>query len=164
MNRRLEQWRRLPRDERRLLVKLAVILPVVGAALRCFGLRRTCQLVGEERRSGAGAESADAPVNLASAERLARLVDIASRHGAWRATCLPRSLVLCSLLHRGGHRAELRIGVRKGANGEAGVRAHAWVELGGRVINDRLSVVDDYAAYESLAPLFHRGAGAQDAR
>jgi hypothetical protein len=48
------------------------------------------------------------------------------------------------LLRRRGIAGDLRIGVRK----EAGrFEAHAWVELGGRVLNDNEDVGERFAAF-----------------
>jgi len=143
---KLDRWRALPGHERWLLVRLAVLLPAIGAALRCLGVRRTCLLL-RGRVASAGAPSTVPLDAQASAERLAHLVDVASRHGPYNATCLRRSLALRWLLRRRGMPAELRIGV---ARADQNVRAHAWVELAGRVVNDHASVVADYAAYEDL--------------
>ena len=143
---RLDRWRALPADERRLLLGLALLLPAIGGALRCLGVRRTYRLLGRPVAS-AGVESTVPLAAQASAVRLGQLLDIASRHGPYSATCLRQSLSLWWLLRRRGLPAELRIGVAKG---DAQLQAHAWVELAGRVINDRAAVADDYAAYHDL--------------
>jgi len=143
---KLERWRALPADERRLLLGLAVLLPAIGGALRCLGVKRTYRLLGGRAASAAVASTVPSAAQ-ASAKRLAQLVDIASRRGPYNATCLRQSLALWWLLRRRGLPADLRIGVAKEAEK---VRAHAWVELAGRVINDRATVADDYAVYENL--------------
>jgi hypothetical protein len=56
------------------------------------------------------------------------LVRVAAANGICETTCLPRSLVLCTLLRRRGAEATLRLGVRKQAGD---IEAHAWVEVGG---------------------------------
>jgi len=48
------------------------------------------------------------------------------------ATCLPQALAAESLLARGGHPAELHIGVMKSTAGK--FEAHAWVEYQGRIV------------------------------
>ena len=157
---KLDRWRALPAGERRLLLGLAVLLPAIGGALRCLGVKRTYRLLGGR----AARASAALPVPSgahASAKRLAQLVDIASRCGPYNATCLRQSLALWWLLCRRGLAAELRIGVAK--EGEQ-VRAHAWVELRGCVINDRATVVDDYAVYEDLDRHFPFRIEVRDAR
>jgi Transglutaminase-like superfamily len=73
------------------------------------------------------------PELVGLARAVARLEDSAGRHLPFNASCLEKSLVLCWLLERRGIDAELRIGARK----ERGAfEAHAWVELGGEVLND----------------------------
>jgi hypothetical protein len=146
VSRRLDRWRALPAPERRQLLRLAALLPLIGGALRVLGLKRTYRLLGGTA-AGAGAEVEVSTAGYAAAARLGQLVTIASRHGPYAATCLRQSLALWWLLRRRGLPAELRVGVGKA---QANVRAHAWVELGGRVINDRKAVADDYAVYEDL--------------
>jgi hypothetical protein len=143
---KLDQWRALPTGERWLLVRLAVLLPAIGGALRWLGVRRTCRLLGGLDGDASAASSVSMSAQ-ASAERLGQLIAIASRHGLYRATCLRQSLALWWLLRRRGLPVELRIGV---ARVDAQMQAHAWVELAGRVINDRSTVADDYAVYDEL--------------
>jgi hypothetical protein len=86
-----------------------------------------------------------APEELYRARRYAYWLNIASRHHVVRARCLHRSLVLHHWLRRERMPSDLRIGVRKD-NGT--LKAHAWVELGGRVVSDSPSAV---AAFRLLA-------------
>ena len=62
---------------------------------------------------------------------LARLVDavLARLPWVWRRTCLRRAVALAVLLRRGGHAAEVVIGVRRSAGGE--LEAHAWLRCDG---------------------------------
>ncbi len=48
------------------------------------------------------------------------------------ATCLVEALAGVALLERRGHAAQLRLGFAMAE--EAGIRGHAWVESGGRVV------------------------------
>ena len=146
MRAQLDPWRALPGDERRLLVQLAVLLPVIGGALRWFGLRRTYRLLGGAERPAAS-DTDGAEDSQTTAQRLVRLASIASRHGPYGATCLPQSLTVWWLLRRRGLAAELRIGVGKA---EEHVRAHAWVELAGRAINNPPSIAEEFVAYRDL--------------
>lgn len=66
---------------------------------------------------------------------LCAIVDAASRFYLKRAWCLQRSAVTACLLRWKGIPAELVIGVR-----EVPFLAHAWVEVGGEVVNDRRTV------------------------
>jgi hypothetical protein len=148
--RRLEQWRSLASGERRLLQRLALLLPLIGAALRLLGYHRTRALLARLARPAQRPMPAD-PAGAAAdtAQRLARLVSIAANHGPYRATCLRQSLALWWLLRRRGIPAELRIGVRK-EQGE--LQAHAWVEHAGRALNDAQGVTKTYAAFQPSAP------------
>jgi len=148
--RRLEQWRSLAPWERRLLLRLAVLLPLIGAALRLLGYNRSRTLL--ERLSQPSERPIPVDPTAAAAEtaqRLARLVSIAANHGPYRATCLRQSLALWWLLSRRCIAAELRIGVRK-EQGE--LQAHAWVEHGGQALNDTQGVTTGYAAFEPSFP------------
>ncbi len=72
-----------------------------------------------------------------------------------RMTCLPRSLALCSLLRERGHSAEVRIGVRH----EAGkLLAHAWVELHGEVLGEKLHPDWRLLPMEQAAAVFAKAA------
>jgi len=148
--RRLEQWRSLAPGERRLLLRLAVLLPLIGAALRLLGYHRSRTLL--ERLSQASRRPMPADPTAATADtaqRLARLVSIAANHGPYRATCLRQSLALWWLLRRRGIPAELRIGVRKD-RGE--LQAHAWVEHNGQALNDAQGLIASYAAFQPSLP------------
>jgi Transglutaminase-like superfamily len=74
---------------------------------------------------------------------IARAVRIAATYGPYRATCLPRALVLWTLLRRRRLDGVLTIGVRKNHDG---VEAHAWVMLNGVAL-------DQGPAPESYVPL-----------
>jgi hypothetical protein len=147
MRRRLEQLRALAPRERRLLARLILLLPAIGAALYLLGFKRTRDLLARlaptqaDQDRLAGASTAD------EAQRIARLVAIAAHHGPYRATCLRQSLALWWLLRRRGIPAELRIGVRKDSGD---LQAHAWVELAGQALNDPLGATSSYAAFSAL--------------
>ena len=79
-------------------------------------------------------------------------VDVASRHPFRWVKCLQRSLAVLWWLESRGVDADLQIGVRKERND---LRAHAWVEHHGVVLNDRQSVPKVYAPLvpaHSLSP------------
>lgn len=59
--------------------------------------------------------------------------------------CLSRSLALHYLLQAAGHDSNLRLGV---SLADGAFAAHAWVELDGRVLNDRQDVTSRYAPLE----------------
>ena len=142
----MSRWRkfwRLSGSERRLVVTAAVLLPVVGAMLRVFGFARSQSILTSLTRPRSGAQ----PASIDEARSSARLVRAAAERGVYRATCLPQSLLLWSLLRRRGEDAILRVGVRKNADR---VHAHAWVECRGVVINDDPDVHAQFTAFERV--------------
>ena len=126
MSGRFARWLELPRGERWLLLGLMGGLVVISALLRVFGVVRTRRWL-ERFSLNSTPHTADAD-ELRSAERLARLTDIAGRRGAISVTCLRQSLLIYWLLRRRGLAPELKLGVRKE---QATFDAHAWVELQG---------------------------------
>jgi transglutaminase superfamily protein len=76
-------------------------------------------------------------------ERLASAINRATRYGLFRPLCLTRAVALSRMLEAhgiGGH--TIRIGVRR----EGGCfTAHAWVELGNRVLGDTVANTLSYA-------------------
>jgi hypothetical protein len=124
-------------DAVRLSTHAYVALVAMDLGLRVLGYRRLLERI--ERRPATAAISAR---RLLRARRYAAWLERASRRHLVRARCLHRSLALHAWLRRKGLPSELRIGVRKE---EGALRAHAWVVLGGQVVNDREEVVAAFA-------------------
>jgi hypothetical protein len=120
----IASWRALgSRDKRRLLLLMA-LLPLVHAALAMFRVQR---VRGWLERNSAGRTPVDCtPERLADAQRLAELAAIAGRRGAVEASCLRQALVVWWWLRRRGLSPQLRLGT---LGSGAGFAAHAWVEL-----------------------------------
>lgn len=126
MSRALQQWWALPKRERVLLLALMGLQPLLSLSLRLLGYRRTRAMV--EALSQRPAMPAANPEQLAAAQRLAELANIAGRRGPVATTCLRQALAVHWLLRRRGLQPELRFGVdRIGATPDM----HAWVELEG---------------------------------
>ena len=103
-----------------------ILLPAVAIALRTIGLKRTCRCF----RVTLLPRSAAPPRNkkiipLAQPEAIHMIVHRVARRLPFNLQCLPRSIVICTLLHRFGFDAILRIGVRRKS---PELDAHAWVE------------------------------------
>lgn len=140
----LDTLRQLAPPERSALLGALVALPAVSIGVRGFGYRRVRRLL-----AALTAPPPEAPPDAdRQAERLAVLVRAAARRGPHRPKCLAESLVLWSLLRRRGIESDIHIGVRKK---EGGFAAHAWVEHGGRPLNDAPDVRDRYAAFPSTS-------------
>jgi len=120
-------YRRLSRDERRVVHNAAILLPLTAAGVRVLGFRRWREILERLWRG-----SATPPTQL-GAEEVARLVSATARRLPFSTRCLERALALRTLLRRSGVACELRLGARKDSRGFA---AHAWVECGGRRLDD----------------------------
>lgn len=64
-----------------------------------------------------------------------------------KATCLTQALSVGILLRHSGQPSELKIGVRKDDAG--GFRAHAWVEVQGKVVIGQLPGLDRFTVLRS---------------
>lgn len=141
MNKLNKAWQ-LSGADRWLLVQAFLALPLVALGLRFFGLRRLQARLQEGLTMPLPAD--DRRTDLDRARATARLVQVAVRHGLFRPTCLPQSLVLWWLLRRQGIAGELHIGVRPEPNR---LEAHAWVEFQGLVLNDSEDVARRFAPF-----------------
>ena len=128
-------FRQLTWPQRRTLVLALVLLPLFGVLLRRTSLVR---LLSRMDAGGTGDSGA-----VASALAAARPVNLVAAR--LRATCLTRSLVLQWILARRGIGTELKVGVR---NEGDGLRAHAWLECGGVLVNDTVDGLHGLARME----------------
>ena len=88
----------------------------------------------------------------ANVRRGVQMVAAAYRLYPLHSSCLPRTIVLWSLLRRRGITADVRIGVRCDSHGE--FQAHAWLEWNGEVLNDAAEVGSQYLTFNR--PVFDR--------
>lgn len=128
-------WRLAP-SERALFLVAMVSVAVIGMSLRLVSFRRIQDML-EPARGVTGPEPSTLDAGV-QARKIARLVAAASRHGPFRANCLPTSLALRHMLLCRGIKADLRVGVRKTADGK--LEAHAWVEHEGQPLIDKPDV------------------------
>jgi hypothetical protein len=154
------KWRsflKRPPEDRALILRAMVVLPLTGIGLRVFGFRRCREWMEQFSNVRNSPCASDQTVQLAIAERAVRAIRSAELHGPATPNCLERSMVLWWLLRREGIRGELHIGARKSGTQ---LEAHAWVELVGQVLNDHAEVEKHYARFdapiavaeESIAP------------
>jgi hypothetical protein len=81
--------------------------------------------------------------SLDAIERICSAVDMACIWYWKQALCLQRSAATACLLKRYGVPAQLVIGAR-----QIPFRAHAWVEVDGRAVNDKLYTPEMYAVLD----------------
>ena len=144
-----EKWRRFrkrPQDERVLIVRAMAFLPLTEIGLRWFGFRRWKELIERFSLSARGSQTLPAALQHEMAGRAVRAVRSVELHGPVTPNCLERSMTLWWILRREGVEGELHIGARK----EGGTfKAHAWVELGGEILNDSADVHNHYARFDA---------------
>ena len=138
-------WFDLPWNQQRAVLAMLGLVPALHVAVRVFDYNRTRAFLdrrADVRRTRLTGLPADiTPYRLATARVM--------RYSWLPGNCLSRSLGLLWLLRRNGHDAELRLGVSLAGGTFA---AHAWVELAGRVLNDRQDVTARYAPFPTLPP------------
>lgn len=134
----LRRFSQLDRGQRTLALRALAWIPLARCALRLLPFGRVRGLFGWLARGHL--------LTGCSAEEIRWAVLGAS----WRlpgTRCLPRALVMQTLLRRAGIPAELRIGVAR-APGEE-FAAHAWVECSGQPFLEHEPVT----TYTPLSPL-----------
>jgi hypothetical protein len=138
----------LPATDRRLLVKSALLLGVVGLGLWLLPFQTLRRLLARltHRTTLLHEET--------SITRVAWAVTVASRYVP-AATCLTQALTTQVLLGQQGHAATLRIGVARSEGGH--LQAHAWVEYQGRVV---IGGIEAPARFTPLPPLEEKSLGA----
>ena len=85
------------------------------------------------------------PTTCSSAhlEKVARSLDLACAFYPKQALCLQRSAVLVKMLRRRGVPAKIVIGAQK-----LPFKAHAWVEVDDKILNDRLASREKFLVME----------------
>jgi len=120
-------------------------LAMVSVLLHLLTLRRTRRflmyLIPRQLSYPAGSDQA-----MPYAQRIRKLAWVAGRHLPVNTSCLRQSLLIWWLLRRRGLAAELRIGT---GNREEFL-AHAWVELEGRLVNERPGVTERYRPFDRV--------------
>lgn len=147
----INSWRKLKElsgSELMVLFQALLLLPLVALGIKCFGFRR---FYGTIANSTPRKDRVQGREGVKQARAIAKLVEIASRHGLYKPNCLQKSLLLWWFLQRRNIESELRIGVRKKAEL---LEAHAWVEYQGWILNDRSDVDQQFAPFaESILPV-----------
>jgi hypothetical protein len=144
-----EKWRRFrkrPQDERALILRAMALLPLTEIGLRWFGFRRWRELIERFSLSARARKTLPVALQHEMARRAVSAVRSVEMHGPATPNCLERSMTLWWLLRRDGVEGELHIGARKEGTE---FKAHAWVELGGEVLNDSAEVHNHYARFDA---------------
>lgn len=123
--------------ERAAAIGAFSVLALVDGVMKVAGFHRFYQMLRAWPTLGS------TPSDSGRAERICTAVDRAATYYFKRAWCLQRSAAAVVLLRLCGIDARLVIGVQK-----IPFYAHAWAEVGGRVVNDHPKVQRTYTVLE----------------
>jgi hypothetical protein len=121
------------------VLKCLAVLVLMDVLPRVLGLRRSFEVA---RRLG---DVRHACQDAALVDETARHLVLAAAFYPRRALCLEQSLALYVLLRRRGVAAELKIGVQP-----LPFQAHAWVEVGGRALQEHGVQPSQFATFAGL--------------
>lgn len=143
--RRIKQFFSLPAAERRLWMHTATVVFAVRMGLLILPFRTLVRLAARASRPTSSAADA----SRAQRDRIVWAVNSTSKHLPGRKTCLLEALAGQVLLTRRGFPTRVKIGVRKGDDGD--LLAHAWLENNGDVvIGGPRSEVERYTVLEDF--------------
>lgn len=130
--RRQRHWQQLSPQARQVWVSALLRLPTVWLQLRLGGLKAAKASAARIRQDSeplaTGALPGSSEGALSPLE-IRQIVGSAAARLPLSLRCLEQSLVARKLLHRAGHPATLRIGVKPpSARGVSPFEAHAWLE------------------------------------
>lgn len=117
-----------------------LLLPLISLGLKALGYRRVSVVL-----ETLSPHPFKAALNEERARATAQAVAAAAARGPYHANCLERSLLVWWMLRWQGIPSRLKIGVRR--EGQT-LKAHAWIEHGGNVINDQDDIAAWYTPYE----------------
>ena len=135
--------------DRRLIFQALALTVGIRAGLRLLPFTTVCRCL--DRVDGGVRTPPAAGAHQVGAARIVWAVRAAGSRLP-KTTCLVEALVAETLLHRHGHAASLKIGVRRGAR--PSLDAHAWVECGGAPV---IGTTPAMAEYATLEPSRRRG-------
>jgi hypothetical protein len=116
-----------------------MLLLLLEGAMRFRGLSKLHELVRKQRLHSFHINTTPSP------EALCHASDLACVFYFKQVLCLQRSAATALLLKRYGYEAKLVIGAQV-----LPFKSHAWVEIGGGVVNDKPYVPDIYMVLERI--------------
>jgi hypothetical protein len=139
----IQRFVQLPANERGVVIRAVVGLPLMAAALRIWPYARVRAAIAPS-----GVSAKEPPER---SRQIGRLVSSVARRHPYRANCLEQSLALWWILGRNGIEAAIRFGVRPPATG-GNPDFHAWVEANGEVLNDRPDIAVEFLPFDREIP------------
>jgi hypothetical protein len=117
----------LSADERRLVLKAALLLACIRLTLGFVPFRAIRRLLVGRPRMVSGRVSRQLCDDVAWA-----VTAVSQRLPRWAAACLSQALAVQAMLAHRGQPSRMHVGVMRGERGE--LAAHAWVECEGRIV------------------------------
>ena len=133
----------LPVTEKTLLVESLVLVAFIGLALRIIPFRFLRKILAARIAK----ENGQKFVDWKKVNTIVRAVRSASRFVPF-ATCLPQALATMFLFKSRGQLSNLKIGVAK--DEKKHFKAHAWLEINGRIIIGKLPSHCEYKVLDSF--------------
>lgn len=135
----LYQWR--------LIGSAMILLPVIKLFINLFGFKKIYNWILNSSLNNHLQIETDIS-QVPEAQKIARMINIASTYGFYRANCLTKSLFLILILKKRNIPCQLVLGVKNQKNIEKNdFGAHAWVESLGKVVNDRSNISEQFKAF-----------------
>lgn len=141
---RLRKFLHLGNSDRQLLVSAAFLLIAIKFGLWLLPFQTWQGLLARTIKTNLELQNKD----KISVDKIAWMVNVASRYMPGGVKCLARALATQVLLGRYGHKAQIRLGVAKSKSGQ--LEAHAWVESHGRVVIGNLKDLGRYTPLPNL--------------
>ena len=147
----LEKWGKLYKLsgwQREVLLRSPYILFLTWLRLRTGGFKKTLGRIQPGTNAGLSPDE-----QLALARETTYALAVAIKYGPWKPRCLVRSLALGWFLARQGIPFNIRIGVPREKPGMRGLEtidfsAHAWLEHGNVVLNDKEDIAGKFNPFE----------------
>jgi hypothetical protein len=128
----LRRFLRLSTTELWLLVKATLLLEVIKLGMQLLPFRALRRLLDRVAGTPAGWRHTNYTSVDPSVDKIAWIVEMASRRTPGAKSCLTQALAAQVMLTRRGYPSRLHLGVAKGERGQ--FKAHAWVESEGKVV------------------------------
>lgn len=158
MKKTVQRLRERTGRERRAAARAALLIWTIQAGLALLPFRHVLRVVHRAARPAGPPGKLAADPSQFDRELAVWSVEAAGRRLLSRNPCLPKALAVLVLFRRAGAEAQLRLGVAR--EGDAPVRAHAWVESEGEVVIGGDVPLDEYTPLPvfDVSPSGTRGA------
>lgn len=134
----------MPLAEKLLLGKSLFLVAFIGLILRIVPFK----FLKKSLAARLAAKAKQKPIDWKQINLIVRSVRSVSRFVPF-ATCLPQAVTAMFLIKSKGQPSELKIGVAK--DEEQNFKAHAWLEINGRIIIGKLPMHWQYKALDTFS-------------